>query len=119
VGQGALGIECRGERADVIELLRPLNNERAASAVRAERAVSRTLGASCVVPLAAYAEVTGDEIRLRAYVGAPDGSRSARAEVSGDVGDAEKLGIAAARALEQGGAAEILARVDLPAGRRP
>jgi len=112
VGQGALGIECRGDRADLLELLRPLGDEATAAAVRAERAVSRTLGASCTVPLAAYAEVSGPEIRVRAYVGAPDGTRIARADVSGAVDDAERVGVAAAEELRHAGAADILAGLD-------
>ena len=60
VGQGALGIECRDERADLAELLAPLDHPETAWCVRAERAVSRALAGSCVVPLGAYARREGD-----------------------------------------------------------
>ena len=108
-GQGALGIECRGERADVLQVLAPLNHEPTALAVRAERAVSRTLAGSCNVPLAAYAEVSGATMRLRAFVGAPDGSRAVRDALEGRAADAEMHGIALANRMREAGAAEILA----------
>lgn len=108
VGQGALGIECRADREDLVALLRPLEHAPTASAVRAERAVSRALGASCNVPLAAYGEVTGDTLYLRAYVATPDGTRVARDAVTGQVDDAEALGAELAQRLRAAGAAEIL-----------
>ena len=117
VGQGALGIECRAGRADLLELLAPLNDAATSAAVHAERAVSRTLGASCTVPLAAYAEVSGSELRLRAYVGAPDGRRIVRAQVAGKVQEAERIGTDAAIELRQGGAAEILGSLESSGAR--
>ena len=116
VGQGALGIECRGDREDLLALLAPLDHPATAHAVRAERAVSRTLGASCNLPLAAYAEVSGSTLYLRGYVGSPDGGRSARAEITGPVTEAEALGVALARKLDRAGAAEILAALHLTSG---
>ena len=44
VGQGALGIECRADRADLIELMKPLHHLPTAQCVEAERAMSRALG---------------------------------------------------------------------------
>lgn len=108
-GQGALGIECRAERSDIVRLLAPLAHVPSALAVSAERAVSRTLAGSCNVPLAAYAELSGRTMRLRGYVGSPDGMRTARAELTGPADDAEANGIALAQKLRDAGAGEILA----------
>jgi len=108
-GQGAIGIECRADREDVVRLLAPLDHAATALAVRAERAVARTLAGSCNVPLAAYAEITGTLMRLRGYVGSPDGSRIARAVVEGPAAEAEAHGVALAERLREAGAAEILA----------
>ncbi|TSE36706.1 Porphobilinogen deaminase [Tepidimonas fonticaldi] len=58
-GQGALGIEIRAERADVAAALAPLGHWPTWAAVAAERAVSRALGGSCSVPLAAHATWVG------------------------------------------------------------
>jgi len=72
-GQGALGIECLAERADVAAFLEALNDAATARCVHAERAVSRALGGSCAVPLGAYAEETANGLRLRALVASLDG----------------------------------------------
>jgi hydroxymethylbilane synthase len=108
-GQGAIGIECRADRLDLTDLLSPLDHAPTALAVRAERALARALAGSCNVPLAAFAEVSGDSMRLRGYVGSPDGSRIARAAVEGPAVEAEAHGIRLAAMLREAGADEILA----------
>ena len=107
-GQGALGIECLASSHQVLELLKPLGDSATAACVRAERAVSRGLGGSCTIPLAAYAEEKGGRLRLRALVASPDGKRIARTERSGPAADPEALGAQAADELRSRGALEIL-----------
>jgi hydroxymethylbilane synthase len=92
-----------------VQLLAPLDHASTALAVRAERAVARTLAGSCNVPLAAYAEVTGSAMRLRGFVGAPDGSRAVRDALEGPASDAEAHGVMLANRMRKSGAAEILA----------
>ncbi|MFL6715371.1 MAG: hydroxymethylbilane synthase, partial [Burkholderiaceae bacterium] len=70
-GQGAMAIEIPAGRADLRALLAPLNHADTAAAVRAERTLSRVFGGSCQVPLAAYATVSGGQLRMRAMVGTP------------------------------------------------
>ncbi len=110
-GQGALGIECLASRSDLIGLLAPLGHAITARCVEAERAFSRALSGSCNVPLGAYAEPDGGKLRLRGFVGAPDGSRTVGGELEGPAGDAEALGTALATQLKALGAAEILAKL--------
>jgi len=105
-GQGALGIECSSERADLLALLAPLNDPIVARCVTAERAVSRALGADCSMPIAAYASAAGDGLTLRALLARPDGTRVLRATVSG--ADPAAVGAAAAAALRVQGADAIL-----------
>jgi hydroxymethylbilane synthase len=109
VGQGALAIECRDGRPDLVDALAPLHDATTAACVRAERAVSRALGGSCTVPLAAYAQIDGGALRLCGLVASPDGSRIARGEVRGDAADPERAGEALAAALRGQGADAILA----------
>jgi hydroxymethylbilane synthase len=106
-GQGALGIECLANRAEVAALLAPLADRATTICVRAERTVSRALGGSCTLPLAAYAEVDS-RIRLRALVASADGKRVVRSEVEGETGDPQGLGERAAQDLRRQGAEEIL-----------
>jgi hydroxymethylbilane synthase len=108
-GQAALGIECLGERGDLLELLRPLEDANASACVRAERQVNLALGGSCTIPLGAYAEIAGGRMRLRALVASPDGTRTVRAEGEGEIAAAEALGLRVAALLRERGAGEILA----------
>jgi hydroxymethylbilane synthase len=110
-GQAALGIECLERRADVIGLLAPLVHAASSACVRAERAVSLALGGSCTIPLGAYAELAGGQLRLRALVAAPDGRRVARVDCTGSPSDPEALGAQAAEQLRARGAGEILATI--------
>ena len=108
-GQGALGIECRAERADLIAALAPLAHAATADCVRAERAVNRALGGNCTIPLGAYACLDRGTLNLRALVASPDGRRIARAETSGRAEQAEAIGAEVAERLRERGAIEILA----------
>nr|WP_225596913.1 hydroxymethylbilane synthase [Achromobacter sp. ACM04] len=107
-GQGALGIEIRDDRDDMRAWLAPLVSADTTSCVVAERAVSRKLGGSCQVPLAAYAEIAGGTLSLRALVASPDGVRMVHTARSGPVAEAQAIGEAAAQALLDAGAQDIL-----------
>ena len=113
VGQGALGIECRADRADLIDVLAPLHHADTAACVMAERAMSRALSGSCQVPLGGFAEVSGSQLRMRGFVATPDGARLIRAEHTGSINDPEALGNAVAQDLLAQGAGEILAALAL------
>jgi len=78
---------------------------------QAERAVLQALKADCNVPLAAYAEVAGEQLHLRALVASLDGSRVVRAEARGRAEDALGLGNGVATELLAGGAEELLAEL--------
>jgi hydroxymethylbilane synthase len=105
-GQGALGIEIRSERTDLLEILGFLSHATTWLAVAAERAVSRALGGSCSMPLAAHATVDGEYLHLRAALGDPQGNFPLkRAEITESVADlasAEKLGQWVAQQLQNG-----------------
>ena len=113
VGQGALGIECRADRADLSRVLAPLHHADTAACVLAERAMSRALSGSCQVPLGGFAEVVGDRLRMRGFVATPDGTRLMRAEHTGSASDPETLGNRIANDLLAQGAGEILAALAL------
>ena len=113
VGQGALGIECRTDHADVIAALQPLHHPDTAACVLAERAMSRVLAGSCQVPLGGFAEVQNGKLRMRGFVASTDGKRMVRAEMTGEIADPEALGKKVADALLAQGAGEILAALAL------
>jgi hydroxymethylbilane synthase len=103
-GQGALGIEVRADRAEVVQVLQSLLHTPTWLAVSAERAVSRVMGGSCSMPLAAYATLQGDVLSIRAVWGDPEGMLPlVHAQAQGTVGDsleATQLGEAVARQLQ-------------------
>jgi hydroxymethylbilane synthase len=111
VGQGALGIECRADRTDLIELLQPLHHPETASCVLAERALSRSLGGSCQVPLGGFAEVKNGKLCMRGFVASPDGKRMMQSELIGDIAHPELLGNKIADELRAQGADAILAEL--------
>ena len=111
-GQGAMAIEIRSERADLLQWLAPLNHLTTAQAVTAERTVSKTFGGSCQIPLAAFATIEGAEgntMRLRAMVATPDGTRIATADAFGPANAPQELGRQIAAVLQAQDAADILA----------
>jgi hydroxymethylbilane synthase len=111
-GQGALAVECRSDAPEIAALLAPLDHADTAACLAAERAVSRALGGSCQLPLAAHAEVIdGARLRVRGLVASPDGRAIARAEVLGATASPEDAGRALAAALRAQGAESILAAV--------
>lgn len=110
-GQGALGIEVLLARSDIHAWLAPLGNAEAAACSLAERTVSRVLGGSCQVPLAAYATVSGSDLHIQALVAEPDGSLIVRAQAVGPVSAARQLGEGVAKELLEKGASAILAKL--------
>jgi len=72
-GQGALGIEVRMDRSDVMDALAPLVHHSTWLTVAAERAVSRAMGGSCSMPLAAYATLAQDQLTIEAAWGDTEG----------------------------------------------
>ena len=111
VGQGALAIECRADRPDVIALLAPLVHRDTAIAVAAERAVSLALGGSCQLPLAAHAKVQEGRLFMNGIVASLDGRKIARASVEGIASAPEATAHRLVAELRAHGAEEILAAV--------
>ncbi|WP_312481859.1 hydroxymethylbilane synthase [Stutzerimonas nitrititolerans] len=115
-GQGAVGIECRTDDAELHQLLACLNDPQTATRVTAERALNRHLNGGCQVPIACYAVLEGDQLWLRGLVGQPDGTQLLRAEGRAPAEQAEALGVQVAEALLAQGAAQILKAVYGEAG---
>ncbi len=107
-GQGAMAIEVAERGQDWLPLLSALNHRPTELATRAERAVSRQLGGSCQIPLAAHAVLEGEMLFLRAIVAAPDGSQIVEAQLRGPAEQPEALGQQVAEQLQQQGAQAIV-----------
>lgn len=106
-GQGALGIECRNDDAELVGLLGVLNDAAVSRCVIAERCVSAGLGADCSAPLGAHARLQGAQIQLDAVLATVDGSRVLRATATGE--DPLVVGRVVVQCLLDNGAAQLLA----------
>jgi hydroxymethylbilane synthase len=111
VGQGALAIECRADRPDLLGAIAPLADMATTLATTAERAFSRVLAGNCHTPLAAHGEWLGDVLWLRALVASADGREVMRGEVEAPLDDldaAEALGSELADDFLGRGAAKLM-----------
>ncbi len=104
--QGAIALQARDDRAELLGRLQLLHHEPTARCVAAERALLHALGGGCSVPVGALAESSGHRIRLRALVAALDGTRLVTAEGVGD--DPAALGLVLAKNLIDHGAGDLL-----------
>lgn len=111
VGQGAVGVECRQDDEWVNQLLKPLLHQDTWDRVIAERAMNNRLQGGCQVPIAGYAILDGEQLFLRALVGAVDGSKVLRAEATAVRSQAEQLGVQVAEMLLAQGAQDLLSQV--------
>ena len=120
-GQGALAVECRADRTDLVELLGTLDDPSTRAAVTAERAVLAALEAGCSAPVGAYAaEYAADrstELRLTAAVIAADGTRHIRLSAIGVPERAADLGRDLAARMLADGAGQLMGEHD-PGRRR-
>ena len=114
-GQGALGIEVRADRQDIIDALAPLADQKTWLTVTAERAVSRCMGGSCSMPLAAFGRFEGNTLHMDAAWGDMEGNLALlRVQASAEVKD-----FAAANALGESLAAKLQAAGAVPASTKP
>ena len=108
-GQGALALEARAADGEARAALGGLHDPAAGACLVAERALAAGLGGSCHTPIGGHAEIGPDGgLRLRAFVGLPDGSAWLRDVVEGGAGEPEALGREAAARLLAAGARELL-----------
>ena len=110
-GQGALALECRADRPDVVAALAPLVDRATTLAVAAERSFSRALSGSCHTPLAAHATWQEGTLWLRGLIASQDGREVLRGERESqavDAAGADALGNALAEEFLARGAARLI-----------
>ena len=108
-GQGALGIECRIDDQDIINYLKPLNDEISSICVNAERHVNALLGGNCHVPLAVYCmPINDEELVIRAKVASSDGKIIISNSQNGKIINATVLADICAKELLANGAKSLL-----------
>ncbi|MDH6363372.1 hydroxymethylbilane synthase [Enterococcus sp. PF1-24] len=107
VSQGALGMECRKNDAELLAMLKTIEDSATLAAVQAERAFLAKMDGSCTFPIGCYATVAGDEVTIQGMIANSDGSVLLKETLTAtdSISAGEKL---AAELLAQG-AGELIA----------
>jgi hydroxymethylbilane synthase len=106
--QGAVTVECRQGDTDVAALLSVLDHADTRACVSAERAMTRALGGSCHVPIAAFATLNKDRMSLEGLVGDAKSGKTVRGYASGPMSEPDQLGVHVADMLVARGADALL-----------
>lgn len=106
--QGAVAVEIRAGDEATRALLAPLDHEATRTCTRAERAMTRLLGGSCRVPIAAFATINKERLSLEGLVGDASSGKTVRGYASGPLSEPEKLGEQVADMLVARGADALL-----------
>jgi hydroxymethylbilane synthase len=107
-GQGALAVQCRAEARDLLAVLELLDHRASRIAFETERALVRSLGGDCALPLGALAVARGDTIRLAARVCSPDGDEVL--DAAAQAADPARAVRMVVRQLRDAGADDVLER---------
>jgi len=91
IGQGALAVEVRRDRRDLIDLLGHLEDSDTVTAVTTEREFSARIGGGCKLPVGCYARIEGETITLHGMIGELDGSKVLFESLTGATADSVKL----------------------------
>jgi hydroxymethylbilane synthase len=106
-----LGIECRANDAEVLEILKMLEDIPSRDRCLAERAFLRELEGGCQVPIGVNTQLENDILTLTGLVASLDGQQLLKESISGPAPQAEQLGEDLAQKLRKEGAGEILAAI--------
>tara|TARA_Y100001978_G_scaffold168527_1_gene156988 strand:+ start:1542 stop:2492 length:951 start_codon:yes stop_codon:yes gene_type:complete len=111
VGQGALGIECKENDKEILEIIKVLNDIETSKRCLAERAFLRELEGGCQVPIGVNTQITNNQLKLTGMVASIDGKKLIKDTYYGDLQNAEDIGIKLASQLKKEGAEEILKEI--------
>ncbi len=112
-GQAVIAIECRADDRKLLDCLKTLNHAPTQQCVVAERAVNKTLGGGCHLPVAAYAKIVKQNLHLQAMVASSDGQQMIRYAAQSacplhQTKTAQALGIMVGEHLYNAGGKELL-----------
>ena len=113
IGQGVLAVEICKPRDDLRNLLAPLHHELTSALISAEREVGRYMNASCNIPIACYAKLQDQKLKLRAMLADNEENVFLDAESEGDLGCFQQIGQDCAQKILNAGGAKIIEKLAL------
>ncbi|TDH74234.1 hypothetical protein CCR75_001470 [Bremia lactucae] len=114
VGQGSIGVECRGDDAETIEMLTTISDTKSAQLCKAERSLLYHLEGGCQIAMGVSATIQDDTLTLNATVLSRDGTESVSQAISGPRAQCDELGkILAERFWENELARKLLGKTTL------
>lgn len=108
VGQGALGIQARGDDATIVAMLKDIEDPKARAEVDCERAMLHALGAGCSLPVGVYTNWNEGRLTLHAQITSLDGQQKIVAVEEEPADRAVELGLATAETLRLRGGVKLL-----------
>ena len=111
VGQGALGIECKSDNKEILNIINILNDEDTSKTCLAERSFLRELEGGCQVPIGVNSKIENNQIHLTGMVASIDGKELIKDIYSGNINEPEKVGKELAEKLKAQGADQILSKI--------
>ncbi|GAB9463236.1 hypothetical protein Gpo141_00000702 [Globisporangium polare] len=112
VGQGSIGIECRSDDKEILEMLSKIEHETSAQLCTAERSLLFHLEGGCQIAMGVNTTLDEDTLTLTATVLSRDGKKAIQDVISGPREEAEGLGeVLAKRFLENDEARELLGKI--------
>lgn len=109
IGQGAIGVECKLNNIDIINLLNMINHNETSFCVKAERSMNAYLNGNCQMPIASLAMLKKNKLFIRGLVGSINGKYIIKSEYIGDKENYLHIGKTLAQNLIKNGAKNILA----------
>lgn len=106
--QGAIGMVCREDDHEVLEICRAINHHETETCITAERDFLSALHGGCAVPIAAHAQWRNDKLHFRGNIMSLDAKQKAEVEMEFEVEQAQQAGQIAAREILAQDAEEII-----------
>ncbi|MCH7731932.1 MAG: hydroxymethylbilane synthase [Candidatus Marinimicrobia bacterium] len=110
VGQGAIGLEVKETREDVLLMMRMISDPDTVTSVTAERAFMHHLGGGCSVPIGAWGRLVNGQLNLIGYFATVSGKRFIRKTAIGPLEEPETLGIMLAERFKALGVEALMPR---------
>ena len=91
-GQGIIAVQCRKDDNFVLDLIKKINDKNTNLCAIAERKMLQTLGGNCETAVGGLAEISNNNLKLKAQLFSDSGDESFNYEMTGPENDALNIG---------------------------